>query len=152
MASFSINVNGTQHEIDAPSNTPLLWILRDTLGLRGTKYSCGIGLCGTCTVLVDDEAVRSCTLTLSQVGARRITTIEGLAADRARPLQAAWQAERVSQCGYCQPGLIMSAAALLGRKSRPTDAEIDAAMSGNLCRCGTYLRIRKAIRRAAGEE
>lgn len=152
MPTYSIHVNGTTHSVAVPSDTPLLWVLRDTLGLRGTKFGCGQGICGTCTVLLDDAAVRSCIFTVAQIGSQRVTTIEGLSPDGLHALQRAWQAERVSQCGYCQPGQIMNAAALLRRKPTPTDAEIDAAMSGNLCRCGTYQRIRRAIRRAAGGE
>jgi isoquinoline 1-oxidoreductase alpha subunit len=149
MPKFSIFVNGTRHEVDAFADTPLLWVLRDRLSLTGTKYSCGIGLCGTCTVLIGDEAVRSCTTRLDEVGDRKITTIEGLGGGGLHALQKAWETERVSQCGYCQPGQIMNAAALLLENPDPSDAEIDEAMSDNLCRCGTYLRIRRAIRRAA---
>jgi isoquinoline 1-oxidoreductase alpha subunit len=148
---FVIHVNGIRHAVEAPSDTPLLWVLRDWLALTGAKYSCGVGLCGTCTVLIGDKAVRSCETRLDEVGDGKITTIEGLGADRLDPLQRAWDTERVSQCGYCQPGQIMNAAALLRENPDPSDAEIDAAMSDNLCRCGTYLRIRRAIRRAARE-
>jgi len=152
MATFSIDLNGTGQTVEAPGDTPLLWVLRDHLGLTGTKFGCGVGLCGSCTVLLEGEAVRSCTLRLDEVGARRVVTIEGLAGETPHPLQQAWEAERVAQCGYCQPGQIMSAAALLRRYPQPTDEQIAQAMEGNLCRCGTYLRIRRAIRRAAGEE
>ena len=149
MPALAIHVNGTRHTIDAAADTPLLWVLRDRLALTGTKFSCGVGLCGTCTVLIDGKAVRSCTTPVGEVGDREVTTIEGLGAGGPTPLQRAWEAEHVSQCGYCQPGQIMNAAALLLQNSDPSEAEIDAAMRDNLCRCGTYLRIRRAIRRAA---
>ena len=151
MASISLVVNGEEHTVDVAPETPLLWVLRDTLGLTGTKYSCGIGLCGSCTVHLDGQAARSCQVQVSEVGERRITTIEGLSPDASHPVQRAWLAENVPQCGYCQPGQIMAAAALLAQHSDPTDDQINAAMSGNLCRCGTYQRIRRAIHRAAGE-
>lgn len=151
MASFTLTVNAMEHTVDVQPDTPLLWVLRDNLGLTGTKYSCGKGLCGTCTVHLDGEASRSCIVPVSQVGDREIITIEGLSADGDHPLQRAWIAENVSQCGYCQPGQIMTAAALLAANPQPTDEEIDAAMSGNLCRCGTYQRIRRAVHRAAEE-
>ncbi|HSJ52837.1 MAG TPA: (2Fe-2S)-binding protein [Anaerolineae bacterium] len=144
-------MNGQEHAADVDPETPLLWVLRDTLGLTGTKYGCGMGLCGTCTVLVDGEARHSCTLPVSEAAGRQIVTIEGLSADGSHPLQQAWLEENVSQCGYCQPGQIMAAAALLAAKPKPTDQEIDAALAGNLCRCGTYGRIRRAIHRAAGQ-
>jgi len=144
-----IHVNGKPRSVEAEAGTPLLWVLRDALGLTGTKYGCGAGLCGACTVHLDGRAVRSCITPLEQVGDRKVTTIEGLAPNRTHPLQQAWLAEDVSQCGYCQPGQIMAAAALLARKPRPTDREIDEALAGNLCRCGTYPRIRRAIHRAA---
>jgi aerobic-type carbon monoxide dehydrogenase small subunit (CoxS/CutS family) len=147
---LALIVNGKTHEHDVDPSTPLLWVLRDTLGLTGTKYSCGIALCGACTVHVDGEAVRSCVTPVSSVAGRRITTIEGLAADSNHPVQRAWRALDVPQCGYCQSGQIMAAAALLARNPRPTDADIDAVMSGVLCRCGTYQRIRAAIKQAAG--
>ena len=143
-------VNGEHHRIDVDPDTPLLWVLREQLGLTGTKYSCGIGLCGSCTVHVDGQARRSCTLPVSEVVGEQVATIEGLSPGGDHPLQQAWVSENVPQCGYCQPGQIISAAALLSKNPRPTDDEIDEAMSGNLCRCGTYLRIRRAIRRAAG--
>jgi isoquinoline 1-oxidoreductase alpha subunit len=149
MASIILKVNGKEHSIDVSPDTPLLWVLRDTLSLAGTKYSCGLGLCGACTVLVDGEASRSCVLPVSQAVGHEVTTIEGLSASGDHPLQQAWLAENVAQCGYCQPGQIMAAAALLARKPNPTDADIDGAMSDNLCRCGTYQRIRRAIHRAA---
>jgi len=143
-------VNGTAHEIDLPPDMPLLWALRDRLHLTGTKYGCGKALCGACTVHLDGVAVRSCSLPVSAVGNHRVTTIEGLASmggDQA--VQRAWIACDVPQCGYCQAGQVMAAAALLRQKPKPTDVEIDAAMAGNLCRCGTYVRIREAIKRAA---
>jgi isoquinoline 1-oxidoreductase subunit alpha len=148
---IELRVNGETHRLDVEPAMPLLWVLRDVLGLTGTKFGCGIGQCGACTVHLDGAPVRSCQLTAGSAAARAVTTIEGLAASGTRRVQEAWIAEQVPQCGYCQSGQIMSAAALLARVSRPTDAEIDAAMSGNLCRCGTYQRIRRAIRRAAGE-
>jgi len=149
MPSFKLHVNGESHVVVADSDMPLLWVLRDLLGLTGTKYGCGIGQCGACTVHMNDNAVRSCTLSLSAVGESAITTIEGLVADGGHSLVEAWIAEQVPQCGYCQPGQIMSAAALLMQNSKPTDADINNIMAGNLCRCGTYLRIRRAIHRAA---
>ncbi len=149
MASITLRVNGQEATVDVSPDMPLLWVLRDTLGLTGTKFGCGIGACGACTVLLDGKATRSCTLRVSQVGDREITTIEGLSPNGDHPLQQAWLDENVSQCGYCQPGQIMTAAALLADTPHPTDEEIDAAMSGNLCRCGTYQRIRRAIHRAA---
>lgn len=147
MALISIVVNGQEHAVDVDPETPLLWVLRDTLGLTGTKYTCGVGLCGACTVHLDGEPVRSCTLPVSEVAGRAITTIEGLSPDGSHPLQQAWIAESVPQCGYCQPGQIMTAAALLAENPNPSDEDIDAAMSGTLCRCGTYQRIRRAIHR-----
>lgn len=146
---IKLQVNGKQHEIKADPAMPLLWVLRDLLGLTGTKYSCGISTCGACTVLVEGKAVRSCTTPVSSVSGKTITTIEGLSTDRSHPVQQAWLDEQVPQCGYCQSGQIMSAVALLSQKPKPTDAEIDQAMSGVLCRCGTYPRVRKAIKRAA---
>jgi aerobic-type carbon monoxide dehydrogenase small subunit (CoxS/CutS family) len=150
MSRFTLEVNGAARTVDADPATPLLWVLRDDLGLTGTKYGCGEGLCGACTVLLDGEAARACATTIAEAAGRRVTTIEGLAA-AGHPLVAAWIAEDVPQCGYCQPGQIVQAAALLARAPAPTDDEIAAAMSGNLCRCGTYLRIRRAIRRVAAE-
>ena len=148
MAKFT--VNGKAIDSAAAPNTPLLWVLREDLGLTGTKFGCGIGQCGACTVHVDGAATRSCQVSLSTMEGRNITTIEGLSDDGAHPLQVAWIEEQVPQCGYCQSGQIMAAAALLADTPKPTDADIDAAMSGNICRCGTYQRIRKAVHRAAG--
>ena len=147
---IALTVNGRAVTADVSPDTPLLWVLRDSLGLTGTKYGCGMALCGACTVHLDGQAVRSCTTPVSAAAGRAVTTIEGLAPAADHPLQLAWIAEEVPQCGYCQSGQIMAAAALLQRSPSPTDAEIDAAMTGNLCRCGTYLRIRRAVRRAAG--
>ena len=149
MAHITLNVNGRAHAVDVDPETPLLWVLRDTLGLTGTKYGCGIALCGACTVHVDGEATRSCALAVGDVKERRVTTIEGLSADRSHPVQLAWIAEQVPQCGYCQSGMLMTAVELLRRKPRPSDADIDGAIGGHICRCGTYPRIRKAIRQAA---
>ena len=146
---FKLNVNNVVRTVDVPADTPLLWVLRDVLDLKGTKYGCGSGLCGSCTVLVGGRAVRSCMTHVGSVVGEAITTIEGLSADASHPVQEAWEALDVPQCGYCQPGQMMSAAALLSRTPHPTDADIDAAMSGNLCRCGTYPRIRAAIHQAA---
>jgi isoquinoline 1-oxidoreductase subunit alpha len=145
----SIKINNQAVEVDAQGDTPLLWVLRDHLAMTGTKFGCGMALCGACTVHIDGVATRSCVLPLSAVGTRSITTIEGLSKDRSHALQRAWLEIDVPQCGYCQSGQIMSAAALLEANRRPSDADIDAAMSGNICRCGTYPRIRKAIHRAA---
>jgi isoquinoline 1-oxidoreductase alpha subunit len=146
---MNLKVNGREHEVVAPPDMPLLWVLRDLMGLTGTKYGCGMAQCGACTVHLDGEAVRSCVLPVSAVGGRAVTTIEGLSTEGTHPVQRAWIETDVVQCGYCQPGQIMSAAALLKVRSNPSDAEIDAALSGNLCRCGTYQRIRAAVRRAA---
>lgn len=146
-----LTVNGKSVQVNASPDTPLLWVLRDELGLTGTKFGCGRGLCGSCTVLSNGEAIRSCSTALADVKAQKITTIEGLSPDGNHPLQKAWVAENVPQCGYCQAGQIMNAAALLAKTKKPSDADIDDAMNGNLCRCGTYLRIRKAIHRAADE-
>jgi isoquinoline 1-oxidoreductase alpha subunit len=146
-----LRVNGEVHDVDAPEGMPLLWVLRDVLGLTGTKFGCGMAQCGACTVHVGDGPVRSCVLPVSAVGDRPVTTIEGLSADGSHPVQQAWIEEDVVQCGYCQPGQVMAAAALLRAKPKPTDADIDAAMSGNVCRCGTYQRIRAAVHRAAGQ-
>ncbi len=150
MALFELVVNGKRQRVDVTPDTPLLWVVRDTLGLTGTKFGCGIAECGACTLLVDGEAVRSCQLSVKEARGRKITTIEGLSKDGSHPLQRAWVAQEVPQCGYCQSGQIMSAAALLARKPRPTAAEIDEALKGNLCRCGTYLRIRRAVQLASG--
>jgi isoquinoline 1-oxidoreductase subunit alpha len=145
-----IIVNGKKQQVDVGSDTPLLWALRESLGLTGTKFGCGIAQCGACTVHVDGQPIRSCITPIESVKGKKITTIEGLSANGNHPLQKAWIAEEVPQCGYCQSGQIMSAAALLATKPKPSDADIDAAMSGNICRCGTYQRIRRAIHRAAG--
>jgi aerobic-type carbon monoxide dehydrogenase small subunit (CoxS/CutS family) len=150
MARLKLLVNGRSHSVDVAPDAPLLWVLRDAIGLTGTKFGCGIAECGACTVLVDGEAVRSCQLPAREAVGKRITTIEGLAADGDHPLQRAWRAEEVPQCGYCQSGQIMAAAALLAKKPNPTDADIDEAMRGVLCRCGTYNRIRRAIKVASG--
>jgi aerobic-type carbon monoxide dehydrogenase small subunit (CoxS/CutS family) len=146
---FEFVINGRPTRVDVPANTPLLWVIRDVLNLRGTKYGCGVALCGACTVLIDGEATRSCVTDVSSVAGKKITTIEGFSPDGSHPLQVAWQEIDVPQCGYCQTGQIMSAAALLAKIPQPSDAQIDEAMEGNLCRCGTYLRIREAIHRAA---
>ncbi len=144
-------VNGVEREVDVAEDTPILWVLRDSLELMGTKFGCGIAQCGACTVLLDGKAIRSCVAPLASARDRRITTIEGLSESADHPLQRAWIAENVPQCGYCQSGQIMSAVDLLSRNPQPSDAEIDVAMSGNLCRCGSYQRIRRAIRRASQE-
>ncbi len=146
---LTISVNGRQRRIDADPATPLLWVLRDVLSLTGTKYGCGKGLCGACTVHLDGRAVRSCQTPVSSAAGKKITTIEGLSPDITHPVQQAWIAEAVPQCGYCQPGMVMSAAALLARTPKPSDADIDSALAGHVCRCGTYQRIRQAIHRAA---
>jgi aerobic-type carbon monoxide dehydrogenase small subunit (CoxS/CutS family) len=151
MFSTILTINGKKHAVEASLDTPLLWVLRDTLGMTGTKFSCGRGLCGACTVHLDGEATRSCVATLEEAKGKKITTIEGLAVNPKHPLLAAWIAEQVPQCGFCQSGQIMQAAALLAQKPHPTDADLDAAMSTLLCRCGTYLRVRRAIHRAAKE-
>lgn len=148
---FELNINGKPVTVDVPADMPLLFVIHDVLNLTGTKYGCGIGVCGACTVHVDGEPIRSCMLPVSAAANVSITTIEGLSPDGPHPLQKAWQEVDVSQCGYCQPGQIMSAAALLARNPNPSDQDIDSAMSGNLCRCGTYLRIREAIRKAAAD-
>lgn len=151
MSVFDLQINQKTYSVEADTAMPLLWALRDLLGLTGTKFSCGMGLCGSCTVLVDDEPLRSCITPISQVVGKSITTIEGLSEDASHPVQKAWLEERVSQCGYCQPGQIMNVVALLKKTSKPSDAEINAAMGDVLCRCGTYQRIRAAIHRAAEE-
>lgn len=147
--TFTLLINGQSRTVEAPADTPLLWVLRDHLNLVGTKYGCGMGVCGACTVHINGVPLRSCQMPVSTAVGVRITTIEGLSDDGSHPLQQAWIEQDVAQCGYCQSGQIMSAAALLRRTPQPTDAEIDAAMAGNICRCGTYVRIRKAIHRAA---
>ncbi|HXH41200.1 MAG TPA: (2Fe-2S)-binding protein [Thermoanaerobaculia bacterium] len=149
--AISLKVNGVSRSVTADPDTPLLWVLRDELQLTGSKFGCGMGLCGACTVLADGQAIRSCSTALSAAAGKKITTIEGLSPNGTHPLQRAWDEENVAQCGYCQTGQIMSAAALLIKNHAPTDADIDAAMDGNICRCGTYQRVRKAIHRAAGE-
>jgi aerobic-type carbon monoxide dehydrogenase small subunit (CoxS/CutS family) len=150
LVRYALVVNGKPQEVRAAPETPLLWVLRDDLGLTGTKFGCGVALCGACTVHLDGQAVRSCQTPVSEAAGHRITTIEGLSAEGDHPLQKAWIAEDVPQCGYCQSGQLMAAAALLAKAPHPTDADVDAAMSGILCRCGTYNRIRRAIRRASG--
>jgi isoquinoline 1-oxidoreductase subunit alpha len=146
---MKLTVNGEEHEVAVPEDMPLLWVLRDLLGLTGTKYGCGMAQCGACTVLVDNSPVRSCVRPAASVAGRAITTIEGLSAHGDHPVQRAWTEVDVVQCGYCQSGQILAATALLLAKPRPTDADVDAALSGNLCRCGTYQRIRAAVHRAA---
>jgi aerobic-type carbon monoxide dehydrogenase small subunit (CoxS/CutS family) len=146
---ISLKVNGKVYEVAVPADTPLLWVIRENLGLTGTKFGCGISLCGACTVHVSGEATRSCVIPVSAVVGKEITTIEGISADGSHPVQKAWVAEDVPQCGYCHSGQIMTAVALLAKKPKPSDADIDDAMSGNICRCGTYQRIRRAIHRAA---
>src|ERR1051326_2509365 len=143
-------LNGNSQSVDVDPQMPLLWVLRDTLNMTGTKFGCGAALCGACTVHINGEATRSCQMPISSVAGKKVTTIEGISANGLHPVQAAWIAEDVPQCGYCQSGQIMSAVALLSKKPHPTDADIDDFMSGNICRCGTYQRIRKAIHRAAG--
>jgi isoquinoline 1-oxidoreductase subunit alpha len=149
MASIKFTLNGKPQTVDASPEMPLLWVLRDTLGMTGTKFGCGMALCGACTVHINGDAVRSCITQVSTVAGKTVTTIEGLSADASHPVQAAWIEEDVPQCGYCQSGQIMTAASLLAKKAQPTDADIDEAMRGNICRCGTYQSIRKAIHRAA---
>jgi aerobic-type carbon monoxide dehydrogenase small subunit (CoxS/CutS family) len=146
---YQLTINGRNVQVDVEGDTPLLWVLRDTLNLTGTKYGCGMALCGACTVHIDGEPARSCVTPVSALARKKITTIEGLSPDGSHPVQKAWVELDVPQCGYCQAGQIMSAAALLARKPRPTDEDINTAMSGNLCRCGTYQRIRAAIHRAS---
>ncbi|HTO85937.1 MAG TPA: (2Fe-2S)-binding protein [Thermoanaerobaculia bacterium] len=146
---MKLKINGTVRNVDAPDDMPLLWVLRDLLGLTGTKYGCGVAQCGACTVHVDGDAVRSCSMSVSEVKGRSVTTIEGLGTAGLHPVQRAWIEADVVQCGYCQPGQIMAAAALLRVKPKPSDSDIDDALSGNLCRCGTYQRIREAVHRAA---
>lgn len=150
MAKLTLKVNGRTHRLDVDPEMPLLWLLRDRLGLTGTKFGCGIAECGACTVLLDGEEIRSCVTPVADAAGHEVTTIEGLDPAGKHPLQLAWIAEEVPQCGYCQSGQLMTAAALLAKNPHPTDADIDEAMSGNLCRCGTYQRIRRAIKHAAG--
>ncbi len=147
---IALSVNRKKYEVDVAPSTPLLWVLRDSIGLTGTKFGCGVAQCGACTVHVNGEAARSCVTPVSAVAAKEITTIEGLSPDLSHPLQQAWIAEDVPQCGYCQSGQIMSAAVLLAHNPKPNDTDIDDVMTGNICRCGTYNRIRRAIHRAAG--
>ena len=149
MAIYNLNINGKKHQLNVDPETPMLWILRDHLHLLGTKFGCGIGECGACTIHLDGEAVRSCITTISEVGTKAVTTIEGLSVDGTHPVQKAWLEHDVAQCGYCQPGQIMNATALLKRNPHPTDQEIEEAMEGNICRCGTYTRIKAAIKTAA---
>lgn len=151
MAVFNLTVNGKKQQVDVDPDTPILWVLRDNLKLVGTKYGCGIAACGACTVHLDETAVRSCQLKVSQVGSRKITTIEGLSEEGDHPVQQAWLEMDVPQCGYCQAGQIMNAAALLQRNPSPSDQEIEGMMNGNLCRCGTYTRIKKAIKLASAQ-
>jgi isoquinoline 1-oxidoreductase alpha subunit len=151
MASVTLHVNGKSRRVDVSPETPLLWVLRDSLQLTGTKFGCGRGLCGACTVHLDGEAVRSCSTLVGEVAGRKITTIEGLAADKQNPVVRAWIAEQVPQCGYCQPGQMMTAAALAARRPRPNSDDVDAVLATVLCRCGTYLRIRRAVQRVLQE-
>ena len=146
---IKLTVNGTERSVDVDPNTPLLWVIRETLGLTGTKFGCGMALCGACTVHLDGRGIRSCVTPVSAVAGKAVTTIEGISPDRSHPVQQAWIDLQVPQCGYCQSGQIMSACALLAKNPSPTDEDIDTAMSGNLCRCGTYQRIRAAIHKAA---
>lgn len=152
MASINLNINGKQQAVDVDPKTPLLWVLREHLTLVGTKYGCGIAQCGACTVHLEGNAVRSCSLPVSAVANKKITTIEGLSENGDHPVQKAWLEHDVAQCGYCQTGQIMSAAALLKTNPKPTDAQIETAMSGNICRCGTYLRIKEAIKSASAQK
>lgn len=149
MASYNLNINGKTYKVEADPKMPLLWVIRELANLPGTKYGCGIAQCGACTVHLNGNPVRSCSIPVSSAAKQSITTIEGLSPDNSHPVQKAWIAEQVPQCGYCQSGQIMAAAALLKRNPNPTDADIDAAMNGHICRCGTYVRIRKAIKSAA---
>jgi len=147
---ISLTVNGTRHDVDVPADMPLLWVIRDAIGLTGTKFGCGLSQCGACTVHLEGNAIRSCSTPVSLAAGKKVTTIEGLSPTSSHALQVAWIAEQVPQCGYCQSGQLMSASALLAKTPKPTDAEIDAAMTGNICRCSTYQRIHRAIKRAAG--
>ena len=150
MAVYHLKINKKEYDIDVDPSTPMLWVLRDHLKMMGTKFGCGVAQCGTCTIHIDGEAVRSCITFVDAVGGKEITTIEGLSEDGEHPVQKAWLEHDVAQCGYCQPGQIMSAVALLNKSPHPADNEIELAMSGNICRCGTYTRIKKAIKTAAG--
>lgn len=152
MATYQLNVNGENRDVEAVPETPLLWVLRDNLDLTGTKFGCGKALCGACTVHLDGNPVRSCSTPVSSVGTKKVTTIEGVSGEGLHPVQQAWMDENVPQCGYCQTGQIMSAIALIAKNPNPSDTDIEAAMAGNICRCGTYERIRKAIKRAANAE
>jgi isoquinoline 1-oxidoreductase subunit alpha len=147
---IALSVNGKQYNVDVAADMPLLWVIRETIGLTGTKFGCGLSQCGACTVHLEGNAIRSCTTPVSLAANKKVTTIEGLSPNSSHALQVAWIAEQVPQCGYCQSGQLMSAAALLAKTPKPTDAQIDAAMTGNICRCGTYQRIHRAIKRAAG--
>lgn len=149
MATYNLNINGKSQTVEVDSDTPMLWVLRDAVGLVGTKYGCGIAQCGACTIHVDGDAMRSCMLPVSAVADKKITTIEGLSADASHPLQEAWREHDVPQCGYCQAGQIMNAAALLKNNANPSDEDIDNSMRGNICRCGTYNRIKAAVKTAA---
>lgn len=151
MAKYTLNINEQQFTVDADPQTPLLWVIRDEVGLTGTKYGCGIAQCGACTVHLNGNPVRSCSLPVSATSGQKITTIEGISEDQSHPVQKAWIEAQVPQCGYCQSGQVMSAVALLDKNPKPSDDEIDTAMSGNICRCGTYTRIRKAIHNASNE-
>lgn len=151
MANYKLKINNQNYEVDVDSDTPLLWVLRDHLGLVGTKYSCGVAQCGACTVHMNDDAVRACTLPISAIGSQKITTIEGLSAKGDHPVQLAWDEVDVAQCGYCQAGQIMSASAFLKKNPNPTDEEIEDAMNGNICRCGTYHRIKEAVALASSK-
>ncbi len=146
----TLTINGVGHQVDAPDDMPLLWVIRDLVGLTGTKFGCGVAQCGACTVHVDGAPVRSCSTAVSQAAGKQITTVEGLSPDGSHPVQRAWVDHAVPQCGYCQSGQMMSAAALLAKTKSPSDADIDSAMQGNICRCGTYPRIKAAIKAAAG--
>jgi len=150
MSAYQLTVNGRPRHVEADPDTPLLWILRDTLGLTGTKFGCGQGMCGSCTVHLDGRAVKSCQTSLKEAAGHTVLTVEGLSKDGSHPVQRAWIAEDVAQCGYCQPGMIMTAAALLKHKAHPTDGDIDEAFADHVCRCGTYPRVRRAVKRAAG--
>jgi len=152
MKNFNLNINGKSHQVELDPTTPILWVLRDSLSMKGTKFGCGVAQCGACTIHLDGTAVRSCQMPISAVGDKDITTIEGLSENGEHPVQKAWLEEDVPQCGYCQAGQIMSASALLKSNPNPSDDEIDAAMNGNICRCGTYTRIKKAIKNAATTE